>query len=80
MELKTEDFLRDRDTVAAGRLSRRFNNHYVDLDRVNISPRKEGKRGKKFLIAEAVRILHDPEATQREQIFARAVHTLLTKW
>ncbi len=80
MEFETEDFLRDRDTVAAGRLRRRFDNHYDDLDRRNMSSRKERKRGKKFLIAEAIKMLHDAEATQREQVFARAVHTLLTKW
>ncbi len=80
MELKTEDFLRDRDTVAAKQISNRFDNLLDDEDRRWDSRFEDHSipiREEEFLLNEAERILDDERATRVETAFALVVSAIV---
>ncbi|MEJ7860734.1 MAG: hypothetical protein WKF90_03750 [Pyrinomonadaceae bacterium] len=80
MYLKTKDFLIDRDTVTAARMSNRLDNFYDDLNRCKNSHCNQDNhriRQENFLIKEADKILLDPNATRSEKAFAGIVYEIV---
>ncbi len=82
MELKTEDFLIDRDTATAKRITNRFNNFLDDQDRCRDSSRGRSNRirEKTFLLDEADKILSDPASTRSAKAFAGIVYAFVSEW
>ncbi len=81
MEFKTKDFLIDRDTATAARMSNRLDNFYDDLNRCKDSHCNQDNhriRQENFLIKEAGKILTDPNATRSAKAFAGIVYEVLS--
>jgi hypothetical protein len=80
MNFKTTDFFTDSDTATAARISNRLENLYDDLSRCN-NPRHRASRRvrqENFLIKEADRIFHEPNATRSAKAFAEIVYEILS--
>ncbi len=80
MEFKTKDFLVDRDTATAARISNRLDNFYNDLNRCNDSCCSQASRRirqENFLIKEADKILLDPNTTRSAKAFAGIVYEIV---
>ncbi len=80
MEFKTKDFLVDRDTATAARISNRLDNFYNDLNRCNDSCCSQASRRirqENFLIKEADKILLDPNTTRSAKDFAGIVYEIV---
>jgi hypothetical protein len=79
MYFKTKDFLIDRDTATAARISNRLDNLYDDLNRCADSHCKASHRIRQenFLIKEADKVLLDPRATRSAKAFAGIVYEVL---
>ncbi len=80
MYFKTTDFLVDRDTVTATRISNRLDNLYDDLNRCNDLHCQASNRIRQenFLIGEAGKVLVDPDATRSAKAFAGIVYEVLS--
>jgi hypothetical protein len=80
MYLKNQDFLVDRDTATATRISNRLDNLYDDLGRCSGSHCQDSKRiqQENFLIKEAGKILLGPDTTRSEKAFAGIVYEILS--
>ena len=81
MEFKIKDFLIDRDTATAARMSNRLDNLFDDLNRCKDSHCSQDNhriRQENFLIKEADKILLDPNATRSEKAFAAIVYEIVS--
>ncbi len=80
MYLKTKDFLVDRDTATAARISSRLDNLYSDLNRCHDSCCQASKRtrSENFLLAEAGKILVDEDQARSAKAFAGIVYEIVS--
>ncbi len=80
MYLKTKDFLIDRDTATAARISSRLDNLYDDLNKCTDSCCSQASkriRQENFLLAEAGKILTNADSTRSAKAFAGIVYEVI---